>query len=72
VGKSHRVDVCGPVPTIRSGRADEVDRPTHVVRRQFGRLKDGARDQRGLMPTGIALRNLVFDGMQDAVCRGAE
>jgi len=50
------------------GLTDEVDRQKPCRQRQLGRLKNGARDQRGLMPTGIALENLVPIGMQEAVC----
>jgi len=31
-------------------------------------LKDSARNQGSLMPTGVALKNLVAAGVQDAVC----
>jgi hypothetical protein len=36
---------------------------------QIGRLKNSSRDQRSLMSAGIALKNLVATGVQDAVCR---
>jgi len=49
------------------GLTDEVDRQKPCRQRQLGRLKNGARDQRGLMPTGIALKDFVALGMQDAV-----
>src|SRR5674476_717756 len=51
------------------GLTDEVNSQKPCRQRQFGRLKNSARDQRGLMPTGIALKNLVATGMQDAVWR---
>ena len=50
------------------GLADEVNCQKPYGQRQFGRLKDGASNQRCLMPTGIALKNLVAEGVQDAVC----
>src|SRR5450830_368280 len=52
----------------RLGLADEVNRQKPYRQRQFGRLKDGARDQRRLMATGVALKNFVAAGVQDAVC----
>lgn len=55
----------------RLGLTDEVNGQKPCRQRQFGRLKDGARDQRCLMPTGIALKDLVSTGMQDAMCRAA-
>lgn len=52
----------------RFGLTDEIDcqKPGH--QRQFGALKNGARNQRGLMPTGIALEDFVGTMAQDAVC----
>jgi len=50
------------------GLTDEVDRQKPCRQRQFGRLKNGACNQRRLMATGIALKDLVAPTMQDTVC----
>ncbi len=50
------------------GLADEVNRQKPYRQRQFGRLKYRAGDQRRLMPAGVALKNFVATGVQDAVC----
>ncbi len=49
------------------GLADEVDCQEPHRQGQLGALKDGASDQRRLVPTGVALKDLVAKGTQDAV-----
>ncbi len=53
------------------GLTDEVDRQKPGRQRQFRRLKNGACDQRGLMPTGLTLKDIMAPRLQDAVGRTA-
>lgn len=52
----------------RLGLGDEVNRQKPCCQWQFGRMKNGTFDQRRLMPIGIARKDLVATGTQDAVC----
>lgn len=49
------------------GLADEVDREKPDGQGQFGALHDGAGDQRGLMPTGMALKKRMGSPAHPAV-----
>lgn len=51
----------------RLGLGDEVNRQKPCCQRQFGKMKNGTCDQRRFMPTGIARKDLVATGTQDAV-----
>ena len=51
----------------RLGLADEVDRQEPHGQRQLGALKHRPGDQRGLMPTGVALKHLARPPAQNTV-----
>jgi len=51
----------------RLGLADEVDRQEPHGQRQLGALKHRSGDQRGLMPTGVALKHLARPPAQHTV-----